>query len=144
MISSTSALIGSAIYRVVYRSVADGAGYLLCEHSLSGEVAGPAVDAPWIPVVSAVGHTGLPMCVAGAVMPVSPAESLIMSEAWWLRGTRGYEYVPPEKGVKPAGRRKVLEGCLGVPCIERQYYHFRRVALPAQVPQGLAPTRYSI
>lgn len=69
--------------RVVYRSVADGAGHLLCEHSLSGEVAGPAVDAPWIPVVSAVGHTGLPMCVAGAVMPVSPAESLIMSEAWW-------------------------------------------------------------
>lgn len=69
--------------RVVYRPIADGAGHLLCEHSLSGEVAGPAVDAPWIPVVSAVGHTGLPMCVAGAVMPVSPAESLIMSEAWW-------------------------------------------------------------
>lgn len=69
--------------RVVYRSVADGAGHLLREHSLSGEVAGPAVDAPWIPVVSAVGHTGLPMCVAGAAMPVSPAESLIMSEAWW-------------------------------------------------------------
>lgn len=69
--------------RVVYRSVADGAGHLLREHSLSGEVAGPAVDAPWIPVVSAVGHTGLPMCVAGAAMPVSPTESLIMSEAWW-------------------------------------------------------------
>lgn len=69
--------------RVVYRPFADGAGHLLCEHSLSGEVADPAVDAPWIPVVSAVGHTGLPICVAGAVMPVSPAESLIISEAWW-------------------------------------------------------------
>lgn len=67
--------------RVVYRSVADGAGHLLCEHSLSSEVAGPAVDTSWIPIVSAVGHTGLPMCVAGAVMPISQAESSIMREA---------------------------------------------------------------
>ena len=37
-----------------------------------------------------------------------------------------------------------MEGCLGVPCIERQHYHFRRVALPMQAPKGLAATRYSI
>ena len=61
-----------------------------------------------------------------------------------LHGTRGYEYALPEKGVKPAGRGKDLEGCLGVPCIERQHYHFRRVAFPMQAPQGLASTRYSI
>lgn len=41
--------------RVVYRSVADGAGHLLCEHSLFGEVAGLTVDAPWIPVAFAAG-----------------------------------------------------------------------------------------
>lgn len=69
--------------RVVYRSVADGAGCLLCEHSLSGEVAGLAVDAPWIPVAFAVGHAGWPKCVAGAVMPVSQAEFSVMAEAWW-------------------------------------------------------------
>lgn len=69
--------------RVIYRSITDGAEGLLCEHSLSGEVAGLAVDASWIPVVSAVGHAGWPMCVAGAVMPVSQAESSIMREAWW-------------------------------------------------------------
>lgn len=45
--------------RVVYRSVADGAGCLLCEHSLSGKVAGLAVDAPWILVSFAVGHCWL-------------------------------------------------------------------------------------
>lgn len=69
--------------RVVNRSVADGAGSLLCEHSLSGEVAGLTVDAPWIPVAFAVGHTGWLRCLADAVMPVSQAESSIMREAWW-------------------------------------------------------------
>ena len=45
--------------RVVYRSVADGAGHLLCEHSLSGEVAGLTVDAPWNPCSVCRGaHTG--------------------------------------------------------------------------------------
>lgn len=66
-----------------------------------------------------------------------------MREAWWPSRQPWVEYAPTEKGAKPAGRRKVLEGCLGVPCIERQHYHFRRVALPAQAPQGLASTRYS-
>lgn len=47
---------------VVYRSVADGAGCLLCEHSLYGEVAGLAVDASWIPVVPTVGHV-VGLCV---------------------------------------------------------------------------------
>ena len=60
-----------------------------------------------------------------------------------LHGTRGYEYAPLEKGAKPAGRRGSLLGCLVVPCIERQHYHFRRVALPMQASQGLASTRYS-
>ena len=44
--------------RIVYRSVADGAGYLLREHPLSGEVTGLAVDAPWILIAFAVGHVG--------------------------------------------------------------------------------------
>jgi len=117
---------------------------LLCEHSPSGEVAGLTVDAPWIPVAFAVGHAGWPKCVAGAVMPVRKQNLRLWLRLGGLHGTRGYEYAPPEKGVKTAGRRKVLEGCLGVPCIERQHYHFHRVALSAQGPQGLASTRYSI
>ena len=47
--------------RVVYRSVADGTGYLSREHPLSGEVAGLVVDAPWIPVGPTVGPVGRPM-----------------------------------------------------------------------------------
>ena len=46
--------------RVVYRPVADGTGHLLREHPLSGEIAGLAVDAPWIPVVPTVGDVGRP------------------------------------------------------------------------------------
>lgn len=84
MISSTSALIGSGHAIASSIGLSQMAqGVLLCEHSLSGEVAGPAVDASWIPVAFAVGHAGWPMYVAGAVMPVSQAESSIMCEAWW-------------------------------------------------------------
>lgn len=115
---------------------------MLCEHSLSGEVAGLTVDAPWIPVAFAVGHVVAYVCGGCRDACFASRNLRLCVRLGGLHGTRGYEYAPPEKGVKPAGRRKVLEGCLGVPCIERQHYHFRRVALPVQAPQGLAPTRY--
>lgn len=69
--------------RIIYRPIADGTGHLLREHPLSGEIAGLTVDAPWIPVAFAVRHAGWPRYLAGAVMPVSQAESSIMREAWW-------------------------------------------------------------
>ncbi|ACJ52812.1 hypothetical protein Blon_1737 [Bifidobacterium longum subsp. infantis ATCC 15697 = JCM 1222 = DSM 20088] len=61
-----------------------------------------------------------------------------------LHGTRGYEYAPPEKGAKPAGRGKSWKIALVFPALNDNTIIFAALHFPCKPPQGLASTRYSI